>query len=71
MSVGGKVIESKIFAESVYINTKDDGAECAIFVDRDKNSAVNIHTGDCRFSGNASMSFFIPTRINVALPSIT
>jgi len=37
MSVGGKVIDQKIFDDKVYINTSD-GSECAIYVERDKNS---------------------------------
>ena len=45
MSVGGKVIESKIFHDKVYINTKDGGAEYAIFVDRDENSE-NVEVDD-------------------------
>lgn len=39
MSVGGKVIDHKIFNETVYINTSDD-SECAIYVERDKNSEL-------------------------------
>ncbi len=43
MSVGGKVIDHKIFDEKVYINTTD-GSECAIYVERDKNSeSVSIN----------------------------
>ena len=45
MSVGRKVIESIIFEDKVYINTKDGGAERAIIVDRDANSE-NVEAGD-------------------------
>ncbi len=44
MSVGGKVIDHKIFDEKVYINT-DDGSQCAIYVERDANSE-KVQSGD-------------------------
>jgi len=44
VSVGGKVIDHKIFDESVYINTSD-GSECAIYVERDMNSE-RVSIGD-------------------------
>lgn len=45
MSVGGKVINHKIFDESVYIDTDDDGCKCAIYVERDANSE-KVSIGD-------------------------
>ena len=44
MSVGGKVVDHKIFDEKVYINT-NDGSECAIYVERDENSE-KVKIGD-------------------------
>lgn len=38
MSVGGKVIESIVFDDVVYINTHDGSCECAIYVERDQHS---------------------------------
>lgn len=45
MSVGGKVIDHKIFDEKVYIDTYDDGCKCAIYVERDANSE-KVKAGD-------------------------
>ncbi len=45
MSVGGKVIDHKIFDEKVYIDTDDNGSKCAIYVERDKHSE-SVRVGD-------------------------
>jgi hypothetical protein len=45
MSVGGKVIDHKIFGESVYINTDDGGEKCAIYTVRNAISE-RISVGD-------------------------
>ena len=45
MSVGGKVKDVLIHENRVFINTIDDGYECAIYVERDRNSE-RVSSGD-------------------------
>ncbi len=45
MSVGGKVIETLVLADKVWVNTSDHGDECAIYVERTPESRT-IGEGD-------------------------
>lgn len=45
MSVGGKVVETIVLEDRVWINTSDDGDECAIYVERTPESRT-ISEGD-------------------------
>ena len=45
MSVGGEVVETIVLDDRVWVNTTDDGDECAIYVERNPESRT-ITEGD-------------------------
>jgi hypothetical protein len=45
MSVGGKVLETIVLSDRVWVNTIDDGHECAIYIMRTPESR-SISEGD-------------------------